>query len=275
MKPVLQLLLVMFLCTLFFSCQKEFLNPYGDTLVYDTNAQQFIDSAGITRSVERKALNNFVMQLKDSSLWTKFMAIYPMLGGTAETIKWNLVDTRDADAAFRLTLHGGPSYSSTGVLFPANSDYADTHFIDTLFRYNNNAVSYYSLTQNNVDGYDMGCIDSTAPYNELSIYHSSDASEWFGYHAWGVAPENTKGLFIFSATANDVKRYDNSIVTNAKGSAPIYGFTHQPFLLGIVSNAISGGHRECALATLGYGLSDKEVQTFYNIVQIFEAALGR
>ena len=215
------------------------------------------------------------MQLKDSSLWEKFRAIYPMAGGTAETIKWNLVDPRDDDAAFRLTLHGNPVYSTTGILFPSNSDYADTHFTDTLFTYNNNAVSYYSLTQNTFDGYDMGCIDSAAPYNELAIYHSSDASEWFGYHAWGITPVNTKGLFMFSSTANDVKRYENAVVTGAKGSAPVYGFTHQPFLLGIVSNAISGGHRECALATIGYGLSDKEARTFYNIVQAFETELGR
>ena len=80
---------------------------------------------------------------------------------------------------------------------------------------------------------------------------------------------------MFSSTSNDVKRYENSIVTGARGSAPVYGYTHKPVLMGMVADAISGGHRECALATIGYGLSDKEAQTFYNIVQAFETNLGR
>src|SRR5664279_3126937 len=157
MKPLLQLLFLTFVSILFFSCQKEFLNPDGNKNIIDADAQRFIDSAGITVLSQRTAITGFVEQLKDSSLWTKFRAIYPMVGGKKETVKWNLKDPRDDDAAFRLTIHGAPVYNS-GVLFPSNADYADTHFFDSLLVFNDNAISYYSLTQNKVDVYDMGCI---------------------------------------------------------------------------------------------------------------------
>jgi len=274
MKPITHFLFITLVCVLVSSCQKPFLDPDGGGGI-DPDAQNFISAAGITDIVQKTAINDFVIQLKDSLIWDKFMAIYPMIGGTQQSIKWNLKDPRDQDAAFRLTIYGTPTYSSTGVLFPTNSDYADTHFIDSMFIYNDNSISYYSLTQNTVDGYDMGCMDNAAPYNEFSIYFSNDASVWFGYRGFAVTPLSTRGLFMFSSTWADVKRYENGVHTDSRGSAPLAGFTNKPILLGIVAQAISGGHRECALATIGRGLSDREALAFYIIAQAYETRLGR
>jgi hypothetical protein len=47
----------------------------------------------------------------------KFMAIYPLVGGTQSTTKWNLKDPRDLDAAYRLSFYGNPVYAGTGILF--------------------------------------------------------------------------------------------------------------------------------------------------------------
>ena len=73
------------------------------------------------------------------------MAIYPMIGGTQQSTKWNLKDPRDLDAAFRLTFYGTRCTAPTGVLFSTTSDYADTHLPDSMLpATNNNAISYYS-----------------------------------------------------------------------------------------------------------------------------------
>src|SRR6476659_4082817 len=98
---IVPLITILFLFV-FSSCQKEFLNPDGEFL-YDSNAQRFMDSSGITDPTQKVAINNFVEQLKDSSLWTKFLALYPMVGDTANTTKWNLKDPRDLDIAYRQT----------------------------------------------------------------------------------------------------------------------------------------------------------------------------
>jgi len=274
MKNILQLIRVLFLCVFFLSCKKHH-DLINNSITYDVDAQKFIDSSGLSDTTQKIAINNFVKQLKDSSLWTKFVAVYPMVGGTATTLKWNLKDPRNLDVAYRLTFNGTPVYANTGVLFPTTWDYADTHLADAVLSYNNNSISYYSRTQNTIDGYDMGCIDNASPYNEFAIYHSSDASNWFGYSGFGIVPASTKGLFMLSATSSDVKRYENAVVINSKGSAPTTGFTNLPVLIGTVSGASAGGQRECALATIGNGLTDAQALTFYNIVQNFETTLGR
>lgn len=270
MKKIVQLIGILFVCA-FSSCQKD-IDTYVD---FDVDAQRFIDSSGITDFTQRVAVNSFVEQLKNSSLWAKFVAIYPMVGGTATTTQLNLKDPGNSDTAYRLTFHGTPVYAGTGVLFPTTSDYADTHLTDEVLNNNDNSISYYSGTQNTVNGYDMGCYDRAAPYNELAIYHSGDASNWFGYYDFGPKPANTKGLFMLSATASSVTRYENGAVKNSSGAAPVPGSTGFPILIGIVSGASAGGRRECALATIGNGLTDAQALTFYNIVQNFETTLAR
>lgn len=275
MKNTLQIIPAIILFVFFSSCQKEFLDPNSGNSIYDADALQFIDSAGLNDNRQKSAINTFVKELKDSSLWPAFAAIYPMVGASAASTKWNLKDPRDLDQAYRLTFEGKPVYTNTGVLFSTISDYADTHLNDSIMVYNDNSISYYSETQNTISGYDMGCSDIGFPANEMAIYHTSDASNWFGYFDWGPKPANTKGLFMFSATAYNVTRYENGIVVNSSGKSPGIGFTGYPVLIGKVSEAPTCGQRVCGLATIGRGLTDAQALTFYNIVQNFETALGR
>jgi hypothetical protein len=274
MKNTLRIIVILFFCS-FSSCQKELLDPNGDSANYDADSQRFFDSSGIKSILEQIAIDNFVVQLKDSSLWTKFGAIYPFVGGTAATTKWNLKDPRDLDVAYRLTFNGSPVFAASGVLFPTTSDYADTHLNDATLTYNDNAISYYSRTQNTVSGYDMGCFDNGSPYNEMAIYHTDDATNWFGYYDFSPMPSNTKGLFMLSSGASDVTFYDNGNINSSSGAPPLPGSTGYPILIGAVSGASSVGMRECALATIGNSLTDAEALTFYRIVKNFEAKLGR
>lgn len=269
---------ILFLFLQIISCKKQLDQPSvtPQQVTYDADAQKFFDSTGITDTTQKSAVNNLLIQLKDSSLWPQFLAIYPMVGGTNATTKWNLKDPRNLDSAYRLTFNGSPVFSNSGILFPTPSDYANTHLTDSAIGgYNNAAISYYSTTQNRVDGYDMGCADNVIYYNEFAIYHSSDASNWFGYYAYGVTPASTVGLFMLSSTTADVKRYENGVATDAKGSAPTPGYTNYPVLLGTAAGAISGGQRKCSFATIGKGLSDAQALTFYNIVLKFMKAMSR
>ena len=268
MKNILQLIGILFLIAVFSSCQKDF-SPTETDITYDADAQRFIDSSGISNNTNKLALYNLAKQLKDSSLWAKFIAIYPMIGGTASTTKWNLKDPRDLDAAYRLTFNGNPTYTNTGVLFPTTSDFANTHLKDSELAYNDNSIAYYSRTQNTVSGYDMGCLDYAVPFNEMAIYHATNASDYFGYYKYGYTPASTIGLFMLSATSSDVVWYENGIHTFSKNAAPAEGFTNSPVLIGWAAGAASGGMRECAFATIGKGLTDAEALTFSTIVRNF------
>ena len=92
MKPV-RFIPVLFVCIFFFSCQKEFSDPnITSPVVFNIDAGKFIDSVGITNDVQKSAINVLVTQLKDSALWNKFLAIYPMIGGTPVSMSYNLID---------------------------------------------------------------------------------------------------------------------------------------------------------------------------------------
>jgi hypothetical protein len=273
-----KLIFVIIISSLIYSCQKPFLdpNPPFYPVNYDPNAKIFVESTGVTDTTQINAINNFVIDLKNASLWPKFKAIYPMVGGSLASIKWNLVDSRDLDAAFRLTFYGSPVVTASGVLFPTLSDYADTHLADTsIGGAYNSSISYYSTTQNTISGYDMGCIDSMTPYNELSIYSNTpDNSEWFGFSQPILSP-NTTGLFMLSASATNATRYRNGVIAGQRGAAPINIYTDLSFLIGRSRVSLHNGQRQCALVTIGNGFSDSDAQTFYNIVQKFETSLGR
>jgi len=273
MNTTLRLTIIAFLVVIFFSCKKS--NSAPAPVVIDTNAFAFIDSAGITDTVQKIAINNLVLDLKKSSLWTEFRAIYPMIGGTANSMKWNLMNPQNSDLAYRLTFYGSPIFSSTGILFPTTSDYADTHQNDSLLPYNNNSISYYSNTQNSQDGFDMGCSDTSRPYNTFSVYNSRDSSVWFGLLAYTTTPAVTKGMFTNSATSTDVKRYENGVITNTKNKPPTIYFTNLNIRIGAIQGASYMGQRECGLAAIGSGLTNAQAATFSNIVRKYENSLGR
>ena len=82
----------------------------------DVDAQAFITATGITDATQITAVNNLVLGLKGNNIWTKMKAIYPMVGGTATTHKFNLKNPLDTDAAFRLVFSGGWTHSANGAL---------------------------------------------------------------------------------------------------------------------------------------------------------------
>jgi hypothetical protein len=65
----------------------------------DADATAFIAAAGITNLTQAAAISTLVDDLKTYGLWTKMKALYPFVGGSAASHKFNLKDPRDLDAA--------------------------------------------------------------------------------------------------------------------------------------------------------------------------------
>ena len=74
----------------------------GTPYVSDPDAIAFLMAAGITDGTQAAAINTLVIRMKADGIWTKMKAIYPFVGGSAASHKWNLKDPRDLDAAYRL-----------------------------------------------------------------------------------------------------------------------------------------------------------------------------
>ena len=83
----------------------------------DPDAQAFLNAAGITDATITTAIDTLVIQLKAIGVWNKMKAIYPFVGGTATTHKFNLKNPADTNAAFRLVFFGGVTHDNTGIKF--------------------------------------------------------------------------------------------------------------------------------------------------------------
>ena len=96
------------------------------------DAQAFITAAGITDPTQQSAIITLVTDLKGYGLWTKMKAIYPFVGGTATTHKFNLKNPLDTDGAFRLSFSGGWTHSANGALPNGTNAFANAFCASSL-----------------------------------------------------------------------------------------------------------------------------------------------
>ncbi|HXR83343.1 MAG TPA: hypothetical protein VN722_03460 [Hanamia sp.] len=279
MKNVLKCLILVCSISLFASCKKDSKPaPTPTPVKLDSAAQSFITSSAITDTAQQSAINTLVVQLKQNNLWNKFLAIYPMVGGTTATTKLNLKDPRDLDQAFRITWNGTPQFQATGVTCLNSTDWGDTHLSDSLLAFDNSSISFYSGTQNQTAGYDMGCSNQVSPYNMIAVYEDFTkdiVNTWFNaYDSVPSQPSSTVGLFTNSSSTGKVVRYVNGTVNRTYG-APANGHTDMNITIGKVVDDPGMGLKECRFAAIGQGLSDAEALSFYNIVKAYQTKLNR
>lgn len=240
----------------------------------------FVQAAGITDITQIKAVSILVTDLKYAGIWNKFKAIYPMVGGTATTHKFNLVNAQDSTAAFALSFVGGWTHSSNGALPNGTNAYADTYLTpSTALTLNSTHISYYSRTNINTDIYTMGSFDNTNSLSMYANYLSNNYSDQYN----GVngrllsAVARGDGLFIGNRTSSSVHnswrnttKLGTSTVSTALGSLSTF-----KVLLAAIQPTFINGAKQCAFASIGNGLTDAEVLALYNAVNAFQVTLGR
>jgi hypothetical protein len=249
---------------------------------FDPDAGAFINATGIG-GIEAVAINNLVNELKTAGLWGLMFAIYPMVGGTANTHKFNLVNPQDTNAAFRLSFNGGWTHSSSGAKPDGVSGtYADTFAIpNTLFTTTNGSFSYYSFTNNAAaDDVEIGATDGAAATAECLIaLRFSDANQYsfFGQVGGaGGAPGNSFGYFIANRTAA-VEGWKNGTRVVNTGTT-VTALTARPFYLGAQNNGTTSyrnSTRGCSFSHIGRSLPTGGPAILTNIVNNFERTLQR
>ena len=105
---------------------------------FDSDAAAFFASTGslavgsISDSTAKNAVNQLVVDLKAAGLWTNMKALYPFVGGSATTQKFNLKNPADTNGAFRMSWVGSDfTFDQTGVVIGAaslNNSYGNTNF---------------------------------------------------------------------------------------------------------------------------------------------------
>ena len=260
---------------------------------YTTRTAAFAAATGITDTTILNALNTFDTGLISNGLDTKMKALYPFVGGTAATHKYNFMDARDLDAAFRLQFNGGWVHSSTGAAPNGVNGFAETYLNpSTAFSdfKNNSHLLIYSRTQTPVGGgwsigvgntatgnpvYGLAINRAYGPVNGI-IYDNGDSS---GNGRLETTNSDGRGLWMGSTMASNAhKLYRNGSVIASSSLIASGTISNLSFNIGRMNPTAGLNYymsNELALTSVGDGLTDVQAANLYTLTQAFQTSLSR
>jgi len=260
-------------------------NWKGATFATDRDALAFLEAAQIYNANQQRAIVNLVRSLKRVGLWSKMKAIYPFVGGTATSHKFNLKDPRDADAAFRLSFSGGWTHASTGALPNGTNAYADTFFIPSSQLSSSSAhLTVYNRSDTNNQATDFGSIGSGS--NRFLIHARYDGTAYadcfnFNTNRISIIQSSSTGYYVVTRNSStSLKLFRNNAQIGSTITSTSSGLSSVTLSMAIAAYNSSTGfagfnNRECAFVTIGDGLTDTDATNLYNIVDLYQRRLGR
>jgi hypothetical protein len=240
----------------------------------DPDAQAFITAASITNPTQQSAINQLVLDLKGYSIWTKFKAIYPIVGGTASSHAVNL----KTPGTFNLTFSTGWTHSSTGMT-PSNA-FANTSLIpNSVLSANSEHCSVY-LRTNISSGVqcDIGTANNTTQSNIFPNLSGTFYPRVQALNSGVALNSDTRAFYLANRVAsNEVQGWRNTtkytISNNSTGLSTFSYWLADLNLNGASANVPST--RQTAFASIGDGLTDTEAANFYTAVQAYQTTLSR
>lgn len=242
---------------------------------YDSDAQAFFTAAGITDTTQKSAVNQLVLDLKSYSIWTKMKALYPFVGGTSTTHKYNLKDT----SIYQITWYGGVTHTSNGVETNGSTGYGDLSISPSNTSQNNASIGVYCRTQGTIDGWDMG--NTSAWYSMITAKQTNQFRGSVNSESIvSVSNTDAKGFYIASRLASGTEKIYKNGSLSATGSNISQIPESGPYFLGGLyrygtTPPFGPVDRQYALAYVGDGLTDTEAANFYTAVQAFQTTLSR
>jgi hypothetical protein len=243
----------------------------------DADAFKFIEVANITNLTQVTAINNLVAELKTNNLWNKMQVIYPFIGGTAYSHKWNLKNPADSDDAFRIQYVGSVGHSSNGVT--STGGYIETYFNPSditppssslHFSANIHATSstsnYYLLGNAWLSDLMLTTGEGTLTrFNSFQSYAQlSDSYDKRGFYVVSRETVSSATLYRYIQSGNFTNTNSNTFSNSTNTSIKILNVPSKTTYDGIVN-----------FVTFGSGLSVGETSTLNTIVRNFNTTLSR
>jgi hypothetical protein len=245
----------------------------------DPDAVAFLTAAAITDPTITGAINTLVVDLKGYGIWTKMKALYPFVGGTASTHKFNLVNPLDTNAAFRLVFFGGVTHNSNGITGNAINTYGNTFFIpNSHLIASSQHISIYCKT--NIAGTFRDFGVSTSGLNTLALTLRWVDNNLYFNNGAGFANtinNDSRGFYISNKiTSGTVIAYKNGVNVASAVSSDALATQSCYIMAWNAAGAVQGGTpRNYAFGSIGDGLTSTESANFYTAVQAFQTTLGR
>jgi hypothetical protein len=242
---------------------------------YGTLTTAWITATGETDVTILGALNTLESDLSTYGLTSKIDALYPFVGGTAGKHSYNFMNT----AAYQITFNGGWTHSSTGALPNGTNAYANTGYnSSTEASLNSHHLSYYSRINSNGTEVEIGLFG--AGQSLLEIRTSGTTYFVVNQNApYATSSDSdSRAFYIANRTASNVVNGWKNGTKVATSTTVSNNLSNLNYYLGAANNSGSAAYysnKECALASIGDGLTDTEAANFYTAVQKFQTTLSR
>ena len=254
----------------------------------DPDAEAFLTATGIIDPTTTTAIDTLVKELKAQSLWDKFRYIYPFVGGTSTTNKFNLKDPRDLDVAFRLQFFGGITHTN-GFNPNGTNGYANTFCSPSGNVTLDSEHLYITSNTNNTPSVntpvDVGALTNISQASYLGIKLAGNIDSRLNSDRIQTPNANSIGSFCATKNGNtDLKLFKNSnletTATSGGTLSPLWLFLGTLTRFNSVSPNNSGPgnnytNQNYTFATYGDGLTDTDVANLTSIEQAFNTTLGR
>lgn len=257
-------------------------------VLYDTDAQAFITAAAITDTTQKSAVNTLVTDLKTANIWTKMKALYPFVGGTAASHRFNLKDPRTVNAAFYLDFFGGWIHSATGAKPNGLTTYATTFFnpsINLSSGLSSNHLSTYIRENINEEKIDIGlfgiknskgiAIDIVSRALLVSYYQNFIAD-----YAISFPVTDSRGFHVNTRTTSSLQNVYVNSVLKATATNSSFDLINDNISIAARYNNNNNNYelrssKEFGFISIGDGLTDAEAGNFYTAVQAYNTTLNR
>jgi hypothetical protein len=250
----------------------------------DADAQAFVDATGITDDTIKNAINDLVIAAKANGWWSRCIAIYPMVGGTSDTCKYNLKNPQNTDGAYRLTEHGGLTYASTGVTGNGTTGYLDTHIAANALSQNDWHISFYSRIDTNGTEVEMGSRGAPNVSADCFLEIRTSNVTYYGCNAGVInnyisfSDLASQGYYLGTRTGSANQAVYKNGATGQTGTLSSSALNNQNIYLLALNNSGTAAvfsTKECAFATAGSSIDSTLQATMYSDIQNFQTAIGR
>ena len=243
--------------------------------------QAFLTATGISDATIISALNAMDTSLISAGLLPsgtgagKIKALYPFVGGTASTHKFNFINPSDTDAAFRLVFNGGFTHSASGCQPNGTNGWINTFLTPSI----DFSGAYYegSYHDNTTDTYN-GAFGTTNAFTYISgpdhrIFFASGGS------AFNIAGAPNNGFHQFMRDGGaGTDRVQVNLLSNSRGSVLNLACAINLVIGALNQGATRSDFNSRLYKLRAYGstaLTGTEMDNFYTAVINFQTTLGR
>ena len=250
---------------------------------YGALTTAWITATSETDTTIISALNTLETDLTTYGLTAKIKALYPMVGGTAAKHKFNFMDARDLDAAYRLTFNGGWVHSANGALGNGINTYANTYFnnLNNFTDFTKAGLGIYSRTNETgvfVEGNSSEGGASTTSNFSLYPKHPTVARAFETQGATYGSVPNSLGLSVGSIVNSSSKSiYKNGVKIATDTTVLTLTASNKNVFFGAlnIGTGAYNSNKQYAMCLITEGMNDTNQTNLYTSVQAFQTTLSR